>query len=162
MQRTPGPRAPAPHVLATTDRAADWKQGGDSPEEPGEAETCQGRASPCKAPLTREGTQHKQPHTHPGCRMTSSYKAFCRLERRHFRTCSNFFVSCFSTSLLVLLKINGCVTCKRNMILCFFLHNDVITHRSRAPLRDSIPPPQEGAGRAAEPRTLCRRMTTLW
>lgn len=51
--------------------------------------------------------------------MTSSYKAFCRLERRHFNTCSYFFVSCFSTSLLVLLKINGCVTWRRNTTRCF-------------------------------------------
>lgn len=39
--------------------------------------------------------------------MTSSYIAFCRLERRHFSTCSYFFVSCFSTSLFDLRKING-------------------------------------------------------
>lgn len=49
---------------------------------------------------------------YPGCRITSSYKAFCRLDRRHFSTCSYFFVSCFSTSLLVLLKMKGCVTCE--------------------------------------------------
>lgn len=52
----------------------------------------------------------RRPRTHSGCRMTSSYKAFCRLDRRHFNTCSYFFVSCFSTSLLVLLRIKGCVT----------------------------------------------------
>lgn len=44
---------------------------------------------------------------YPGCNMTSSYMAFCRLDRRHLSTCSYFFVSCFSTSLFDLRKING-------------------------------------------------------
>lgn len=65
--------------------------------------------------------------------MTSSYKAFCRLERRHFRTCSYFFVSCFSTSLLVLLRINGCVTWREDTTHCFLSVNDIITH-PREPL----------------------------
>lgn len=56
------------------------------------------------------GRTHSVKLAYPGCRITSSYKAFCRLDRRHFSTCSYFFVSCFSTSLLVLLRIKGCVT----------------------------------------------------
>lgn len=39
--------------------------------------------------------------------MTSSYITFCLLESRHLRTCSYFFVNCFSTSLLDRRKING-------------------------------------------------------
>lgn len=63
------------------------------------------------APSRRAGPAGATP-AYPGCRITSSYKAFCRLDRRHFSTCSYFFVSCFSTSLFVLLKIKGCVTCE--------------------------------------------------
>lgn len=49
--------------------------------------------------------------THPGCVMTSSYRLFCRRDNRHFKMCSYFLGSCFSTSLLERRRMNGWIIC---------------------------------------------------
>lgn len=99
----PGHQGPAVPGLAT--------RGGATTSEAGRDCGRAGRLPSPEKQMPPTGPQRaRRPRTHSGCRMTSSYKAFCRLDRRHFNTCSYFFVSCFSTSLLVLLRIKGCVT----------------------------------------------------